>query len=40
MEYDTRELFCYLARDCNYRDEKVRDVYFKSGLRCTRQNIV
>ena len=23
MELDARELFCYLARDCNYRDEKL-----------------
>ena len=23
MEHDTRELFCCLARDCNYRDEKL-----------------
>ena len=22
--------FCYLARDCNYRDENLRDVNFKS----------
>ena len=34
------ELFCCLARDCNYRDEKLWDVDFKSGLYCTRQNIV
>ena len=41
MKHDTRELFCRLARDCNYRDEKIaRDVYFKSGLYCMRQNIV
>ena len=41
MEHDTRELFCRLARDCNYRDEKIaRDVYFNSGLYCMRQNIV
>ena len=41
MEHDTRELFCRLARDCNYRDEKIaRDVYFESGLYCMRQNIV
>ena len=26
MELDTRELFRYLARDCNYRDEKLCDV--------------
>ena len=26
--------FCCLARDCNYRDE------IKSGLYCTRQNVV
>ena len=26
MELDARELFCYLARDCNYRDEKLCDV--------------
>ena len=31
--------FC-LARDCNYCDEHLRDVNFKSGLYCTRQNIV
>ena len=41
MEHDTPELFCCLARDCNYRDEKLRDVnYFKTALCCTRQNIV
>ena len=40
MEHDTGELFCCLARDCNYRDEKLCDVNFKSGLSCTRQNIV
>ena len=32
--------FCCLARDCNYRDENLHDVNFKSGLYCTRQNIV
>ena len=32
--------FCCLARDCNYRDENLCDVNFKSGLYCTRQNIV
>ena len=26
MELDTRELFRCLARDCNYRDEKLCDV--------------
>ena len=26
LEHDTRELFCCLARDCNYRDEKLCDV--------------
>ena len=26
MELDTCELFCCLARDCNYRDEKFCDV--------------
>ena len=26
MELDTHELFRYLARDCNYRDEKLCDV--------------
>ena len=31
---------CCLARDCNYRDENLRDVNFKNGLYCTRQNIV
>ena len=41
MEHDTDELFCCLASDCNYRDEKIaRDVYFKSRLYCMRQNIV
>ena len=40
MEHDTGELFCCLARDCNYCDEKLCDVNFKSGLSCTRQNIV
>ena len=40
MEHDTRKLFCCLARDCNYRDEKLRNVNFKSGLYCTRRNIV
>ena len=40
MEHDTPGLFCCLALDCNYRDEKLRDVNFKSGLYCTRQNIV
>ena len=40
MEHDTPELFCCLARDCNYRDEKLRYVNFKSALYCTRQNIV
>ena len=32
--------FCCLARDCNYRDENLHDVNFKSGLYCTRKNIV
>ena len=40
MEHDKPELFCCLARDCNYRDEKLRYVNFKSALYCTRQNIV
>ena len=40
MELDTHELFCCLARDCNYLDEKLCDVNFKSRLYCTRQNIV
>ena len=41
MEHDTRvNFFCCLARDYNYRDENLRDVNFKSGLYCTRQNIV
>ena len=34
------ELFCCLVRDCNYRDEKLRSVNFKSALYCTSQNIV
>ena len=36
MEHDMRELFCCLARDCNYCDEKLCDVDFKSGLYSTR----
>ena len=40
MEHDTPQLFCCLARDCNYRNEKLRYVNFKSALYCTRQNIV
>ena len=40
MERDTPELICCLANDCNYRDEKLCDVNFKSALYCTRQNIV
>ena len=37
MEHDTRELFCCLAHDCNYHDEKLCDVNFKSGLYFMRQ---
>ena len=40
MEHDTPELFCCLARDCNYRDEELCDVNFRTALCCTRQNIV
>ena len=40
MEHDTLELFCCLACDCNYHDEKLHDVNFKSALYCMRQNIV
>ena len=40
MEHDTPELFCCLARDCNYHDGKLCDVNFKSTPYCTRQNIV
>ena len=32
MEHDMHELFCCLARDCNYRDKKLQDVNFKSRL--------
>ena len=32
--------FCCLARECNYCDENLRDVNFKSGLYCRRENIV
>ena len=31
--------FCCLARDCNYRDENLHDVNFKSGLYCTRKTL-
>ena len=34
------ELFCCLACDCKYRDEKLCDVIFKSGLYCMRLYIV
>ena len=34
MEHDMRELFCCLARDCNYCDEQLCDADFKSGLFC------
>ena len=37
MEHYTCELFCCLACDCNYRDEKLCDVNFTSRLFCTRQ---
>ena len=37
MEHDTRELFCCLAHDCNYHDEKLCDVNFKSELYFMRQ---
>ena len=40
MEHYTCELFCCLACDCNYHDEKLYDVNFTSRLFCTRQNIV
>ena len=40
MEHYTCELFCCLACDCNYRDEKLCDVNFTSRLFCSRQNIV
>ena len=40
MEHYTCELFCCLACDCNYRDEKLYDVNFTSRLFCTRQNII
>ena len=40
MQHDKPELFCCLARDCNYHDEKLCDVNFKSAPYCTRQNIV
>ena len=39
MELDTRELFRCLARDCNYRDEKIVRC-FKSGLHCTRYTYI
>ena len=39
MEHDTPGLFCWLARDCNYREEKLRHLNFESGFYCTRQNI-
>ena len=32
MEHSAHELFCCLAHDCNYCDEKLRDINFKSGL--------
>ena len=31
MEHDTRELFCRLARDCNYRDEKLRAMFISKA---------
>ena len=37
MAHYTCELFCCLACDCNYRDEKLCDVNFTSRLFCTRQ---
>ena len=40
MEHDMRELFCCLAGDSNYHDEKLCNINFKSGLYYTRQNIV
>ena len=32
MEYDTRELFCYLARDCNYRHKKSARCLFQKRI--------
>ena len=32
MEHSMHELFCCLAHDCNYCDEKLGDINFKSGL--------
>ena len=40
MKQDTHELFLLLQCDCNYGDEKLQSVNFKSGLYCTRLNIV
>ena len=31
MKHDTRELFCRLARDCNYRDEKLRAMFISKA---------
>ena len=31
MEHDTRELFCRLARDCNYQDEKLRAMFISKA---------
>ena len=32
-------IFCCLACDCNYHDEKLHNLNFKSGLYCTKHNI-
>ena len=38
MEHDTPELFCCLARDCNYRDEKYYCAMLISKAHCIAQD--
>ena len=40
MEHDTRELFCRLAHDCKYRDEKLLAIFISKADCIARDKIL